>query len=452
MKMAPKRGMCRVAGLFYLALFAVPVVTTAQVPAPAAAKAPTFTKDVAPILQRSCQLCHRPGSIAPMSLLTYDDARPWAKSIKQKVSARDMPPWFIDRNIGIRKFKNNTSLSDAEIATIVDWVDGGAIMGNPADMPPALQFPDANAWQNGPPDLVVEMPGEVIVKAHAPDWWGNVQTEGPIVTEDRWIKAAEDKPIKGYRVMHHGTASIIDPSDAQEGSAADGFGAGLVEYSIGKNGDVYPEGTGRLLKAGSRINWNLHLHADGEETPAKVALGLQFYPRGYVPKHVLRDFIFGGDNEKDLDIPAGADNVRFDTYVGVSKPTVLTAFEPHMHARGKAECLEAIYPPGTTGSNRRNGGVTTETLSCVDRFNFGWLRSYEYADDVAPVLPAGTILHVITWHNNSTSNKQNYDPTNWIGFGNRTIDDMSHVWVGAYEISQEEYEQRIAERKAKRSN
>jgi hypothetical protein len=271
------------------------------------------------------------------------------------------------------------------------------------------------------------------------------------VTEDRWIRAAEDKPIKGYPVMHHGTASLVDPLETQEELEDGAFGASLVEYSMGKNGDIYPEGTGRLIRAGTKINWNLHLHAIGKETPAKVALGLQFYPRGYVPKHVLRDYILGGANEKDLDLPAGQDNIRFDTYVGIKNPTVLTAFEPHMHNRGKAECLEAIYPPGYAGNSRRTGGVVTEVLSCADRFNFGWLKNYVYADDVVPLLPAGTILHITSWHNNSTSNKINYDASNWIGFGNRTIDDMSHIWVGSYEITEEEYRQRVAERKAKQS-
>jgi len=440
--MTSTRWFGRIAGL--LAALAVPVSAAAQTSAP---KAPTFARDVAPIFQRSCQNCHRPDSIAPMSLLTYEDARPWARSIKQKIAARDMPPWFIDKNIGIRKFKNDISLSEQEIATIVNWVDTGAPMGNPSDMPAPLTFPDPAAWQNGPPDLIVEMPGEIMVKPNAPDWWGNVLSAGPAVTEDRWIRAAEDKPIKGYQVMHHGTASLVDPKEEQEELEDGAFGAGLVEYSVGKNGDIYPEGTGRLLRAGTYINWNLHLHAIGKEMPAKVALGLQFYPKGYVPKHVLRDYILGGANERDLDIPAGESNVRFDTYVGVKNPTVLTAFEPHMHARGKAECLEAIYPPGYAGNTRRNGGVVTEMLNCADRFNFGWLKSYIYADDVAPLLPAGTILHIISWHDNSNGNKQNYDASNWVGFGNRTMDDMSHIWVGSYEITQEEYEQRVAERK-----
>jgi hypothetical protein len=376
-----------------------------------------------------------------MSLLTPEDARPWAQSIKARVSAREMPPWFIDRNIGIQHFKNDISLRDDEISAIVEWVDGGAPIGEPKDMPPPAKFPDITAWQIGTPDLVVKMPGERIVKTAAPDWWGDVVTELPAVTEDRYIKAVEVKPIRGYDVIHHAVAGIVTDEEP-----ADGAGT-LVEYSMGKNGDIYPEGTGRLLPAGARITWNLHLHAVGEQKPAKVAIAFKFYPRGYIPKHRLRAQLVGGDKETQLDIPAGADNVRTDTYATRGGPAVLTQFEAHMHNRGKAMCLEAIYPSGS--GNARAGGAKTETLSCVDRFNFGWLRSYTYADDVQPLLPPGTILHIISWHNNSTSNKLNYDPTNWIGFGNRTIDDMAHMWVNYYNIDENEYKARVEARKAK---
>ena len=408
---------------------------------------PTFTKDVVPILQRSCQDCHRPGSLAPMSLLTYEDARPWARSIKARVAAREMPPWFIDRHIGIRKFKNDISLSDQEVATIVGWVDAGAPRGNPADLPPARQFPSITAWQTGTPDLIVEMRGSRLVKAASPDWWGNVESD-VAVTEDRWIKSVEVKPISGYRMVHHAVASIVDP-DIDENDQNFNFsdGGALSEYSIGKNGDLFPDGTGVLLKAGSRIRWNLHLHSIGEDGQAKVAVAFRFYPVGYVPKYQMRNELLGGDTEQQIDLPANADTIRDDTFIGLDKPSVITAFEAHMHNRGKAQCMDAIYPPGFT-RNARAGGVKTEMLSCVDRFNFGWLRAYTYADDVAPILPAGTILHIISWHDNSASNKLNYDPSNWIGYGNRTIDDMSHVWVAYYNISQEEYVQRVAARDA----
>jgi hypothetical protein len=423
-------------------LVAAPVAVSAQ---SAARPGRSFAKDVAPILQRSCQQCHRPGSIAPMSLMTYEEARPWARSMKARVSAREMPPWFIDRNIGIQHFKNDISLRDDEIAAIVEWADGGAPRGDLKDMPPPVNFPEITAWQIGTPDLVVEMPGEQLVKAKAPDWWGDVVTELPAVTEDRYIKAVEVKPIKGYDAIHHAVAGIVADEVPTDGTGT------LVEYSMGKNGDIYPEGTGRLLPAGAKITWNLHLHAGGEEKLAKVAIAFKFYPKGYVPKYRLRAQLVGGDKETQLDIPAGADNVRSDTYATLGAAAVLTQFEAHMHNRGKAMCLEAIYPAGS-GNNPRAGGARTETLSCVDRFNFGWLRSYTYADDVQPLLPAGTILHIISWHNNSATNKLNYDATNWIGFGNRTIDDMAHMWLNYYNVDEADYQTRVAARRSKSSN
>ena len=135
----------------------------------------TFTRDVAPILQEHCQVCHRPGTVAPMSLLTYEDVRPRAKAIKAKVVAREMPPWFIDKNVGVQHFNNDTSMTDEEIATIVKWVDGGAPEGNPADMPPARQFADELAWQIGKPDVIVTLPKDLVMKARGPDWWPDVR-------------------------------------------------------------------------------------------------------------------------------------------------------------------------------------------------------------------------------------------------------------------------------------
>ena len=202
----------------------------------------TFTKDVAPILQRSCQNCHRPGSIAPMSLLTYEDARPWARSMKQNVSQRQMPPWFIDKNVGIHDFKNDISLSDADIATIVKWVDEGSPKGNPADMPPPLVFQDKLPWHIGEPDMIIPMPKDEIVAAKAPDQWKDVIVD-PHLTEDRWLKGVETKPLRGFRVVHHAATSMIAP-EGSEGLAGDGGiqGTFLNEYAVGKNGDLFPDG------------------------------------------------------------------------------------------------------------------------------------------------------------------------------------------------------------------
>ena len=173
-----------------LACAVVAVAPHLQAQTAQTAKAPevTFTRDIAPILQRSCQNCHRPGQVAPMSLLTYEDARPWARSMKQRTAIRDkmgaMPPWYVEKNIGIQHYKNDPSLSDEEIAKIAKWADSGAPRGNPADMPAPKVFPDGTQWNAGTPDLIVESP-EIVVKANAPDWWGEFPPTKIPITEDQ---------------------------------------------------------------------------------------------------------------------------------------------------------------------------------------------------------------------------------------------------------------------------
>jgi hypothetical protein len=209
----------------------------------------------------------------------------------------------------------------------------------------------------------------------------------------------------------------------------------LNEYAIGKRGDVFPEGAARLIKAGTLINFQLHMHSSGEETPANVALGLKFFPKGYVPKHVIVSTTFRGAGE--LDIRPNADNVRADAYVTLSRPAKVLSFQPHMHNRGKAACMEAILPTGRV-----------ETLSCA-RFYFNWHINYVYADDAAPLLPAGTVLHAISWHDNSAKNPYNNDPDALITWGQRTIDEMAEPWISYYYLSEGEYQAELAARRAR---
>jgi mono/diheme cytochrome c family protein len=393
----------------------------------------TFTKDVAVILQKHCQVCHQPDTFAPMSLLTYEQARPWARAIKQKILAREMPPWYIDKNVGIRNFSNDVSLSDQEIATIVQWVDNGAPQGNPADMPPPRKFEASDKWHIRP-DLIVQLQKDVIVPAQAADRWIDVLVDTGL-TEDRYIKGVEIKPTKGFRAVHHASTSMKhedDPDDADNVQ-----GVFLNEYALGKNADEFPDGAGRLIKAGTKINFNLHLHPIGTETPINVALALQLYPKGYKP-HYLETTEKVGD-PKDLDIPPNTDNVRFEGYNTLTKPARLLSFQPHLHNRGKASCMEAIYP----------GGHKVETLSCVSKYQFAWHIVYIYDEEAQPLLPAGTILHLISWYDNSNGNKFNPDPDNLITYGQRTIDEMGGAWVSYYYLSDEEYKQQVEARKAK---
>ena len=413
------------------------VFSTALVIAPVWAEEPvTFTKDVAPILQERCQVCHRPNTFAPMSLLTYEEARPWAKSIKQKVVAREMPPWYIDKNVGIHNFKNDVSLTDREIATLAKWADTGAAKGNSADMPPPRKFEDNDTWHLGQPDLIVQLPKDIPVPAAGADRWIDVLADSGL-TEDRYIRGIEVRTIKGFRSVHHVTTSMKHPDDPDDGDNVQG--AFLNEYALGKNADVFPEGAGRLIKAGTKINFNLHLHSTGKETPINVALGLSLYPKGYKPKYLETTEKVG--DPKDLDIPPNTDNVRFDGYQTLTKPTRLLSFQPHLHNRGKASCMEAIYP----------GGHKVETLSCVNKYQFAWHLVYLYDEEDQPLLPAGTILHISSWYDNSNGNKFNPDADNLITYGQRTIDEMGGAWISYYYLSDEEYKQQVDARRKKLS-
>ena len=409
---------------------------------PSAAQAPdaartagrevTFTRDVAPILQRSCQVCHRPGSVAPMSLLTYEDARPWARSIRQKVVARTMPPWTIDRTVGIQKFKGDRSLSAGEIAIIAKWVDSGAPRGNPADMPKPLEFSDNSKWTladalGRQPDRVVPLAEPIVVPATGANAWIDVVSDSGL-TEDRWIMAHETKPsLEGFPVVHHATTAMFTESGLR---SEEGF---ATEYALGKTGDIFPEGTGALIKTGTKIQFNMHYAPNGKRTTDQTSLALWFYPKGYEPKRkVVRSRV--GWTE-DLDIPPGEDNIRTDGYQLLQDNIRMTVFQPHLHNRGKRQCLEAIYPDGRK-----------ETLSCVN-WDFGWHIAYNYADDVQPLLAKGTMLHVISWHDNTKANKWNPDPDNWVGFGRRSSDDMAFAHISWYTLTDEEFREQVTARR-----
>ncbi len=422
--------------------FLLSAAATLAVSAAMAQSQVTFTKDIAPILADHCQVCHRAGQIAPMSLMTYQETRPWAKSIKAKVAAREMPPWFIDKNVGIQHFQNDNSLTDDQIATLVKWVDEGAPQGNLADMPPAKHFPDGQAWQIGNPDIVVKLPKDYVLKAKGPDQWPDILVD-PGLKEDRYVQAVQIIPLKGQPSIHHIRTSLVVPKDDTVHSGQlDGnvdletgeMGVFLNEYAIGKGGDVFREGAGRLVKAGTKVNFQFHLHSNGTETPVNVALGLKFYPLGYTPKHSVTSLTVGAN---EIDIRPHAADVRSDGYMPLIKPARLLSFQPHLHNRGKAECLEAIYPNGKT-----------EMLNCA-RFLFNWHMNYVYDDDSAPLLPAGTVLHSIMWHDNSDNSRFNPDPDAQITWGQRTVDEMGSAWLSYYYMSDEDFKIETEQRKAK---
>ena len=402
----------------------------------------TFTKDIAPILQRSCQSCHRPGSVAPMSLLTYEEARPWAKAMKSRTSLRDkpnaMPPWFIEKNIGIQHYKGDISLSDDEIDRIARWADSGAPRGNPADLPPPLKFLDASEWAIGQPDLIVSSP-TVTVKGTAPDWWGPLAEVLTGLNEDRYVAAVEMKEINdlnktadrqtigGRFIVHHLIWSAI----------ADGVSRNEIEawpvHEVGRNADFFDPDAGKLLKAGSKLVFpSVHLHAAGSDAKARVDFAFKFHPKGYQPRKRVRGLDLTAT--LDLDIRPMEANQKIETFTTLDRNVKMLVFEPHMHAAGVRMCLDAIW-----------GGMA-QTLSCSG-YNHGWVRVYSYADDAAPLLPKGTILRVTGYFDNTPANRNVVDPRNWSGLGHRSIDNMMINIGQVLVLTDEELEQEMAHRR-----
>jgi len=417
-------------------------VTEPQQPAGAV----TFTKDVAPILQQKCQVCHQPDSIAPMALLTYDDAKKYGRRIKTKVSERLMPPWHLDKTVGIQQFKNDRSLSDAQIAAIVRWVDDGMPEGDPKDLPPPVDMRAKEGWQFAPlygqPDLVLKSPPYTLAARTQDKWFRPVTETG--VTEARWVRAIEIRPSipDGRRIVHHVLTTLEQAEEGITGLADDAHdhqsNAGLfMEWAVGKTGELFAADSGKLMLPGSRIRWEIHMFAIGEEIKNnQVELGVYFYPKGFVPQHrtVLRMFNVAPGSR--LDIPPGKTAMTQNFYV-LQTAARIENFQPHMHMRGKAMSMEAIYPDG-----RR------EVLSMVDKFQWNWHVNYVYADQSAPLLPKGTTLVFTAWHDNTSANPNNPDPRQWVGWGDRTVDEMAHAWVDVTYLDPDDFQKLVADRKA----
>jgi hypothetical protein len=422
-----------------------------------AAKPVTFSKDVAPIFQAKCQECHQPGSIAPMSLITFQEARPWARSIKERVATRQMPPWHIDRSVGVQKFKNDMSLTDEQVDTIVRWVDGGSLQGDPKDMPPPRPVVNDNQWEGvrdgfGPPDLVIRS-SEYTMPAVHQDVWYRPMSDIPL-TEPRWAKMVEIRPTsqKARKLIHHSIAYLVlnnDPEAVNQGTSngpsrqadADDLvnrRPQLMEWAIGKGYDLFREGTGKLILPGEKISWDQHIHASGEETKAGSEIGIWFYPKGQEPKK--RSYLIGFTGLRQRGFLDIAPNTISHTegFTALKENTLITNFQPHFHLRGKAMQVEAIMPDGST-----------QIISYVDKFNFNWMTNYIYEDDAAPVFPKGTIIHVSAWYDNTKANKNNPDPDQWVGYGDRTVDEMAHAWMNVVYLNDDEYKALVAERKAK---
>lgn len=429
----------------YLALAALvmPVLVFAQ---SEVEREVTWSGEVAAIFQEKCQECHRPNSIAPMSLLSYEEAKLFAPVIRFRVENRVMPPWHVNPQVGIQDFANDRGLSDEERAAILAWVDQGAPEGDASEAPAPLNFNDALVWRledqmGSAPDLVVESE-PFDLDAVTQDKWFRPSTPTGL-TEERWVKAIEIRPKNdaSRRVVHHSLAFLVQQEDGKRGLPEDvdvPFGPSLfMEWAVGKAGQIFRPDTGKLMMPGSQIMWEMHLHANGERVPnAQVELGVWFHDEP--PEHRTILSMFDAQGPHSLDIPPHEIAVTRGTFV-LSGPARIENFQPHMHMRGKAMSMEAIYPNGER-----------EMLSFVDNFQWNWQINYVYEEDAAPIVPKGTMIITTAWHDNTADNPYNPDPNQWVGWGDRTVDEMAHNWVDVTYLGQEEYERLLAERSAGR--
>jgi hypothetical protein len=417
-----------------MAVAGVAFVTPAHAanPDPDPSEPITFTKDIAPILQENCQVCHRPGSIGPMSLLTYEEVRPWARVIKVQVEKRAMPPYHYDTDVGIQELKHDARLPAETIAMISRWVDEGAPQGDPAHMPAPKAWPDESAFRLsddlGQPDLVIRS-DPYTVPANGQDlWWRPTVPTG--ITKDRCIKAIELKPSVGGRaVTHHANSTFeVMGTDGQLRNAGR-----LSEYALGKLGEIIPEGTCRVAPANSYVNWDIHYYPTGEEhVDNQVEIGLWFYPEDYQAQYRQTLSLYNLRGDIAMPPHGKAMTQGFHTF---NTPVRIDSFQPHGHLRHVAMSMEVIYPGG-----RR------ELVSMVSNWNPGWHLSHIYEDHVAPLLPVGAILVLTGWYDNTAENPFNPDPDQWVGLGDRAADEMSHAWIAVTHLDQEGYDKLLAER------
>jgi hypothetical protein len=414
-------------------------------PAPLAAQAggkATFTKDIAPILQRSCQNCHRPGSVAPMSLISYEDVRPWARSIKLRTGLGTtkmgvMPPWFIDKTVGIQDYEDDFSLSEKEVATIAEWVDAGAPRGNSADMPPPLVFTAADKWDIGEPDLIVDSP-PVTMKANAPDWWAALPPVPTGLTEDRYVSAVQFKEVSslkgstgGQFIFHHAIHALVNPDPSRNVGGAGGGGIGSP-HEVGRNAEFFDPQASPLMRAGSQLAFpSIHMHANKEDTTAHLRVAYKFQPPDYKPTRRTTTLTLGNG---EIDLRPMQAGQEIHLYTTLSQHSKLSAFEPHMHASGVKMCIEAVY------------GGRSETLTCSG-YDHNWVRVYKYKDDAAPILPKGTLLHITAIFDTTPANRNVIDPRNWQGLGHRSIDNMAIVFIPTIILSDDEFKQEMAARR-----
>lgn len=403
----------------------------------------TYAEDVAPIIQNNCTICHRPGGIGPMDLVTYEDARRYARRIREQVANRLMPPYYYDNDVGIQDLQHDWRLSQDDINTVVAWVDQGSPLGDAARIP-ALNLPDTEDWSLsstlGQPDLVVPS-SPIDVPAAGNDMWHRpVMPTG--ITADRCIKALQVKPAGNAKgVVHHANSTFQRMTD--DGSF-EATGDRATEYAMGKLGELVPEGVCRILPADSYVAWDIHLYPGGLGAAAPndiiednvVELGIWLHPADYEYEYVQDLQSYSLDQGELIMAPNGiAMTQGFQVW---DHPVRIDSFQPHGHLRLRAASLEILYPE--TGR--------TEIVSMVSNWSAVWHQSHIYEPDAAPLIPAGAVIVMKQWYDNTADNPNVADPRMWVEYGSRTADEMSHAWIAVTHLDEEGYEELLEERRS----
>jgi len=406
---------------------------------PLVLSAQTYTNEVAAIINDNCVVCHRAGGIGPMSFETYEQVRPWAPLIQMRVANREMPPYAYDHGIGIQDLQGDWRLSQDEIDTVVEWVNAGAQYGNQDIVVQPANLPDPEAWNFegdfGQPNLII--PSVAIdIPANGNDLWHKHLVPTGL-TEDRCIKAVQVKPRgEAKAVVHHANSNIVIDGGRQ---------AMLTEYAMGKWGEIVPEGVCRTLPANSQVRWDIHMFPGGlgamapgsviKDNVVEIGLWLYTEEESEQLKYKQDLSLYRLGDQDDIVIPPHGYYMT-QGFHSFDHPVRLDSFQPHGHLRMNAASLEIFYPE--TGR--------TEQVSQISKWSATWHHSHLYAPEVAPLIPAGAVIILKQWYDNTADNPNNPDPDMFVMGGSRTGDEMTHAWLAITHLDDEGFDKLQAER------